>query len=319
MGYRIYRLTFALVAVFAWTAAALHAAGPQEGFIQSLQALEIDVTDEQKAEITAQVAQARTTTEYPDWFQRSSKILVDMATLSMSAELPSARMRLTEMHRQLLEMMVGGDNLALELASADDPMVNQFEIGVGMTERDLGWAIMLEAMKANLPDDPRQMTIGNDQAANLMQEINGSFYEKNNGEKHFISRVDAWAFGTINAWADLSPDERLIAVSVVSEKAVPSPDLMQKVIGSQDILFWLAGMDIGLTEGEKRRYPELNTYLSEGYMAGGVDGLLAERVRRTGGGVGAASGLGTVNMMMELNYDLLFDNGLSAGGLMGLE
>jgi hypothetical protein len=310
------RIAFTLLAL-ALTTAQGYASPAAEDVLRSLTALGLDPGAQDRAIITEQITTARADTQDRDWFDASTPRLVEMAVLSQEALRPSSRIRLVEMHRQLLELLVMGDNRALELAAAADPMVEQFEIGVGMTNRDLGWAIMLEAMRRDLPSDPREMQLGSNQAEALRKEITIGFRKDTYGARHFLSRVDAWAFGTIAAWPQMTPDERLLAVSVVTEEAVPPVALIEKVIGAQDVLLWLAGIDIGLTEAETNTYPALVAYLHEGNLAGGVKDLLAERARLLGGA--GLAGAGTVQMMMELNYDLLFDNNLSAGGLMGLE
>lgn len=293
-----------------------YATDPANQVIGSIEQLGVNITPPDRTLIAQQVTSAAQAAEDPEWFHNSAARLGDMAALTQSALRPSARIRLTEMHRQLLALMITTDNRALDLVGQADPMIHPVEPGIGMTQSDLSWAVMLEAMRQDLPDDPKELTLTNDQIKLLTDQIIRTFQKEPTGAKHFLAHLDAWAFGVISAWPELTPEERKIAVSVVTEAVIPPEPLMTKIIGAQDVLYWLAGIDVGLTQSELDAYPQLASYLSDGYMAGSIADLLAKRVTMMGDKAAQAA---TLNMMMDLNHDLLFDNSLAAGGLIGME
>lgn len=297
-------LAFALLSTLSLFAA------PADHVIDSLKTLDVILDEEVQRQIRTEVEAARERADDKNDFDQRAAILADMASLSTSAQRASARVRLVEMHRQLIEDLLNSDSAAIAPLDALNPMVEQFDIGVGMTKRDLGWAVMLEAMRTDLPEDPRTFDIKDETAKALANDIVGSFHQKTNGKKQFLSRVDAWAFGTMTAWRELSPEERQIAVSVIAEDAVPARSLLTKVIGTPDVVFWLAGVDIGLSEAEQEAYPALHAFMRAGHLAGGVESMLTDRLLQLGAAAQIGANANLTLMMMELNYDLLFGHEL---------
>lgn len=264
--------------------------GAAEAAAQSLETLGIALTRDQRATITAQFSQSAPA-DQQEWYAQSLTVIDDMAELGQTAARPSARLRLQDLHRQLIERLLPDDNLARDLMNAQDPLVHTVEAGVGMTERDMGWSIMLEALKADMQDDPRDLKVSSDQADALLEMVNAKFESSEDGARQFMARVDAWGMGTMAAWPNLTPEERKIAVSVVTDPSIPPANVLNKVIGTSNVLFWAAGVDIGLTDTEKADYPELVAYLEAGHLAGGManyigaamDGSLAQSTDLMGG------------------------------------
>lgn len=271
---------------------------------RSLEILGHDLTRAQRKEITTQFSEP--VAEKQDWHDESVGLLDDMAELSLTAERLSARVRLGDLHRQLTERLVPEDSLARDLLNKKDPLIHPVEAGVGMTKRDMGWAIMLEALKANMPDDPRGLEVAPGQADVIMDQVNEKFETGQPGSRHFLARVDAWGMGTVAAWNSLTLDERKIAASAVTNDAIPPKQLVEKVLGTSNILYWAAGVEVGLTDAEKAQYPDLAAYLKDGNLAGGMASFIGKRMDDS---LAATTIMkGTYDLMWDLNMELLFGN-----------
>ena len=285
-------------------------AGPVEDVVASLEHLEVSLGVEDRALIRHEVAGAPMAERHPDWFALSAPLLADMAMLSRNADHAATRARLAETHRHLLQRMLGADSHALSLVAAPDPDTEIFEPMLAMTEKDLAAAVLLEAMRRDLPADAHTFAPDPSQARTIRAEIVATFPDHNSGQQHFLSRLDAWAAGTLAVWKDLSPTERHIAASVVTQSQMPPARLLRQVIGSTDLLLWLAGMNLAFNENERAAYPELMAYLEAGYMAGSIDAILAKRVARMNGLAELNAKMMATTTMMELNYGLLFGPGM---------
>jgi hypothetical protein len=272
---------------------------------RSLEIMGFDLSRKQKRHITAQFS-AVADGSAQDWHDQSVALLDDMAELSQEARRVSTRIRVSDLHRQLVERLVPGDNLARELLNEKDPQINQVELGVGMTNRDMGWAIMLEALRIDMPDDPRDLEVAEGQPDKIVAFVSERFRDGGDGARHFLARVDSWGMGTVSAWADMSLEERKLAASAVTEAEIPPEAVLQKVIGTSNILYWAAGVDIGLTEAEKAHYPELAAYLAEGHLAGGVATFIGAKMDDSL----AASTIihGTTEFLFDYNMELLFSD-----------
>ena len=319
-----HRLASLVLAAALALAAAVPARAAIEDIVPSMRLRGIEVSAEQEQAILDELAAARDLAEPVEMWDVGTGLALDMVQLSQEASRASARVRLTEMHRQIMSFLLPDGGTAIDLYEAFDPSVKLYDDGVGVTGKDLGWAIMIQAMHADLPFDPLETDIPSEQSEAYLAQFYEELEEANFSQGMFLSRLDAWGTGMITAWYEMTEEQRMTAVSVIAEDDIPSNDILELVIGTTDLLYWLAGMDIGLTEDEKARYPELAAQLERGYMRNGLDGLLAQRAqamaaaRASGMAVGAAN-INSVLMMQNLNYGLLFGNDLTAGSLMGFE
>jgi len=251
--------------------------------------------------------------------------LRSMAILSKTAERASTRIFLDDLHRQLLENIVMGseNSVAVSLLQKANPLVDlpHVQLGVGVSERDLGWAGYLIALNEQLPDDPREMDIEESNYQQSVVDFIAQYKEKDSMNRQLLVRIDAWTTGLVAAWPRLNDDERFIASALTIRDELPSKEILQKVTGVDDILLWISGLEIGLTEIEKKAHPELISLLGSGLMSGGAMEFVMTLRKRTG--ATGTTQLSTIIGMQNLNYDYLF-NGWSGGGdagsvFMGLE
>lgn len=248
-------------------------------------------------------------------------LAVAMGEMAATAEHPATRAALTDLHRQMTANLVAApdESEMLALLERANPMEAEIHAGLGMARSDVLAAAYLEALAATMPEDPGAAGLDRDSAQQTGRRVAELFAGERPANRQFLSRLDAWLAGTLAAWPDLDTEERRAAASVVFVDALPPPEVIEAVTGTTDILGWIGAMELTFTEAERDAAPEMVAFLEAGNMTGGATEDLVARMELMGmAGAGAAG----VTTMMELNYQLLFDDlsGPSvAGDLMGLE
>ncbi len=280
------------------------AATPTDNVLLSLERAGVVLDKTKSAEITTYFDDAFAQTDDAEAFEFATEMLVDLAELSLNAARPATRIRTQELHYQLLAKLApGADNPALGAVLASDPMIHQIEPGIGMTERDIGWGMMLEAMHRNLPDDPRDMDIQTEEAEALIAYVHAKYESTGDVSRYFLAHLDAWAAGGITAWPELSVTEREWVVGVVTEPDIPPSDLLEKVLGTRSILYWTAGMDVGMTPEEVEAFPELFAYLAEGNLTAGMGDFVRRMEDMAAATASIIANHGVTMMMMDLTSD----------------
>ena len=245
-------------------------------------------------------------------------MIASMGRLARNAEHPATRAVMCDLHRQLVENLVADPATSASLALLEEanPLLQALDLGVGLAASDVVAAGALEALSASLPEDPTAAGPPPNDAALRIAE---AFAAEKPGNQQFVARLDAWHAGLVAAWPSLSEDERRLAAGVATEPAVPPPDLVAKVTGAADLIDWLGGLDVALTDAERAAEPSLVTFLGEGHMTGGATQMILDRLAAQMTGI-AASGLAGVTAGRALNGQLLHGNlsGPSvAGALLG--
>ena len=115
------------------------------------------------------------------------------------------------------------------------------------------------------------------------------------------SRLNAWVAGVESAWPVLSPDERKQAVSILTQEKAPSDAVLQKVIGTRDVIFWLAAMDVPMTDTERADSPELVHFIEMGAFAGPLRAPIESMILSADAPGAAAINAETENQLMRLN------------------
>ena len=115
------------------------------------------------------------------------------------------------------------------------------------------------------------------------------------------SRLNAWVAGVEGAWPDLSPDERKQAMSILTQDQAPSDAVLQKVIGTRDVIFWLASMDVPMTDSERAGSPELVHFIDMGAFAGPLRAPIESMILSADAPGAAAINAETENQLMRLN------------------
>jgi len=274
-------------------------------------ALGATVNAEQRASLVAELS--RTSKNLESY----APLISSMAVLMREAKHPATRIVMDDMMRQLIANIVTNPERSGVVSFADgaNPMVREIYLGVGVSQRDLKAAFALDALAQQNPKRAGDLTVDPARAKQVVARVMQSFSKSPPGNQQFIARFDAWAEGVIAAWPRLSVADRRTASGVTASSTVPSPNLVQSVTGSRDLVLWLAGMDLAFTPQEKAAHPTLMTFLKAGNMSAGATNMVARR---------AAFGqmAGSIATMMRLNDNLLYGDlsGPSiAGDLMGLE
>ncbi len=286
-------------------------------------ALDRVLLDSEAAAVARDVTQAYA--ELPDQTDRVTMVIVPMAALSRRAEHPATRSLAADTTRQLFAtaLPAGRAGASVQLLDAADPMLQEFQPGLGLASSDVLAAMWLEAANAALPAGPPAdfmpdaADFSTRQAALLTE-----FSEAPPPNQHFISRLDAWAAGVRHSWDTLTPDERDAATAVTLRRDVPGPDLVKKVTGGSEVVLWLGAIDIALSDAERTEYANVVAFFDAGGGAAGVTDILNQRLASSGAG-GTIADMGSVMMLRNLNvYN--WNNGISSGqdaggAMLGLE
>lgn len=309
--------------------AAGHAGGdPAPRVIAAIEAVTgTPVTEPQRAAIAADVARAWA--EKPEDAAFFLPLLDSTAVLAASAESRVTRIFTDDLNRQVMENLVVDAEASPAVAALDaaNEMVAEIRMGLGLTARDLISAGMLEAMGAQMPQNPEETEFAPEAMLASANALVETFNAANEGDRHFLARIDAWTAGVVEAWPELSPEERAMVTGVTRKDDLLPEAVIAKVTGtSGDLILWLAAMDLDLTEAEREAHPELIDYMAAAQMAGGVDGLIEERAQAlaAAGGMGAVMAqFNSVQMMQNLNY-FNFNHGIfsgmdATGAMMGMD
>ncbi len=290
---------------------------PAQVVIAAIEAVTgIAADDRMRAAISEDVARAWA--EKRDDAEFFLPLLQSTAALAESAESPVTRVFMDDLNRQVMENMVVDAGTSPAVAALDEAnaMVGEIRMGLGVTARDLVSTGMLEALGAQLPADPEDTAFDPAAMEASANALVDTFNAANEGDRHFLARIDAWTAGVLEAWPTLSPEERAMVTGVTRKDDILPEAVIAKVTGtSGDLILWLAAIDLALTDEERAAHPELVDYMAAGEMAGGVDGLIEERVQAlaAAGGMGAVMAqFNSVQMMQNLNY-FNFNHGIFSG------
>ncbi|MBM7070015.1 hypothetical protein [Actibacterium sp. 188UL27-1] len=269
-------------------------ATPMEQVVASLRALQIEVPAPAERRIIEQMTPLHDAN--PALFAEQTARLLDMANLSQTAQRQSARVRLTELHRQMLTRIGPATSIALDIVDKTDRMVLEIAPGIGLTERDLGWSMMLVAMQRTpSAKTPNDINLTASEGDALMTETLAIIKGASPDQQRVLASTDAWAFGALPIWGNFSASELRDVVSVVTNTAPPPAGVVDKVLGVTDRAAWLAGLDIGLTPAERQQYQALDRFLASGAMAGSLAEPLGLATPDPSGGLTA------LNLLMQRN------------------
>lgn len=297
-------------------------ADPATDFVASFETLlGTQLTPEDRTRLSTEVARTVDAGGAAE-INEALPVLTSMAQLSHEASQAATRIVMEDLYRQLLETVLADPDASRAAAILDDrdPFVNEPFNGLGLSERDLKSAALLETLAVQLPADPAAAQIDPEFVRDVVNRLRKVYDAASPENRQIISRLDAWAAGVMHAWPGLSGDQRRTVAQFTFVDEIPAPALVEEVIGTRDLLMWLGGMDLALTDREQKAHPELAAYLGRGMMTGGMTEMIASSL----GARGATGGgnAGATMMMQNLNYELLWDDlsgGSVAGRMMGLE
>lgn len=248
-------------------------AGPEiylQDIVSSIDTMTSQLNPTQEIQIAAEAAAAIAAHPNPEIYEKVVPHLDALAQLAQSAQRPSTQVRAGELYRQLLVKLIPGRGLGLQLLDAQNPMLIPADPGIGVTEADVIWTIKLQQLAAAPGEEFNPAALEDNAAIRRRAEIHRRFTLETEGSRYFLISADAWGAGVEAVWGELNPQERQIAASVTTKPDIPDAEILRKVIGTDNLLDWVLGIDIGLSDEEKARYPDLTTFLASGALAPAV-------------------------------------------------
>lgn len=230
------------------------------------------------------------------------------ARLALGAENRATRGLMLDLTRESLATgaAMAGDAAADPIVAAwqkADPLLHETSGGAGLAQSDVVAIARLRELAGAPAGDPAA-------------EVEAEWQRLSPKPVDLIlpGRFNAWADGTAAAWDSLTPDERRIAAGVLTDREMPTPEVLQKVIGTEDMLGWLAAVTVPMTEAERAASPELLSLLDHMAFAGELQQPLTEMLA-AGGDAAASSPMSAAAQLMRLNSGLAASGGLYSPGL----
>lgn len=218
--------------------------------------------------------------------------LMQAARLAIAADNPASRGVALDCTRDILVALTieakAEHSKTLAAWNAADPMIRERVPGQGMAQSDID---AFERLKARMPGVAHADAV--------------EFWDTQDKEvnRMFPTKLAAWEAGVAEVWDELDDSERRIVVGVLDNKEVPPKALIKKVTGADDILAWIAVVNLPLTKDERKASPDLVDFAEYTAFAGPLQKRFQEIIlaaARNGGGGGG----GGMNEMFWQQYRL---------------
>ncbi|SMO45720.1 hypothetical protein [Paracoccus laeviglucosivorans] len=230
--------------------------------------------------------------------EKAPAAFVQAAELAHQGSVPATRGAMYDLARDiLLTAAILADQppesyAPLKLWAEVDPFRADLVPGLGLAESDVQAVDRLRALDDGgvLPSGPARdvaMAAWDKQADQPMNRV-------------LPTRLEAWASGVETAWPDLTPPERETALGVLTRPEIPPAALLEKVIGTEDVIHWLAAVDLPMSKAEREASPELIHFMEMGAFAGPLKAPLMEIAKARASGSTAGMGA-AANQLMRLN------------------
>lgn len=197
---------------------------------------------------------------------RLPEALSQATRLAVSARNPATREVAGDLSRDILVTLAKQaqtvDSSPLVAAwDKADPMLRERVRGVGMAESDVA---AFQRLKARRPAVAKADPV--------------AFWDRQDSEVNRIlpTRLSAWEAGAAAAWDGLSEAERDVVAGVLDSPDVPSDAILKKVIGTKDIMGWLAVVNLPMTDAEKKASPDLVAFMESTAFAGPLQKLVKD-------------------------------------------
>lgn len=225
--------------------------------------------------------------------EKAPPAFVQAAELAHRGSVPATRGAMYDLARDILLTGAsmsgqGNDSFApLALWDRADPFRADLAPGLGLAASDIAALDRLRALDPDaLPDGSAETLVMQHWAEQADAPVN----------RILPTRLQAWADGAESAWPDLDAAEREAAVAALFRPEIPPAGMLEKVIGTGDVIHWLAAVDLPMTSAERDASPELIHFMEMGAFAGPLKQPLMEIARARASGGGAAA-----NQLMRLN------------------
>ncbi|MEA3221486.1 hypothetical protein [Immundisolibacter sp.] len=234
--------------------------------------------------------------------EKAPPAFVQAARLAREAESPASRGVMYDLARiilltaQLMSGQAPDDFVPLRLWAQADPFRAALVPGQGLADSDIAGFARMKALDAQaglnvLGDEPAPGQVARFWEAQANQPVN----------RVLPTRLQAWAAGVEAAWPRLDANERAHVLGALTNPRIPPAALLEKVIGTRDVIGWLAAIDVPLTPAEREASPELVHFMQMGAFAGPLKAPLME-IALLRAAQGAAAGAGAAaDQLMRLN------------------
>jgi len=242
--------------------------------------------------------------------ERLATTVASLSSLALTAEHPATRAVLADVLREVVEEYFGPTSAFTQALETDNMIVRRLTPGVGISQQDAQWGAFLIMLSQKMPDVPKTMAIEVVEYTNAVESFLAEWDRHADlPSKLFLARIDAWTVGLVSAWPDMTLSQRRLGADVLINDPVPPRDVIEAVTGVDDIILWLAGIQLAFTAEERRQHPELIAFLEDGGAAQLMKPLLETEELRTYGPSGQDTlGLSTWSGLRDYNDSLLFDD-----------
>ncbi|MBC7163284.1 MAG: hypothetical protein H5U26_14435 [Immundisolibacter sp.] len=234
--------------------------------------------------------------------EKAPPAFVQAARLAREAASPASRGVMYDLARDILltaQILSGKDPddfAPLRLWAQADPFRAALVPGLGLADSDIAGFERMRALDAQaglgvLGNEPAAGQVARAWDAQADQPVN----------RVLPTRLQAWADGVEAAWPRLDAEERAQVLGALTNPRIPPAALLEKVIGTRDVIGWLAAIDVPLTPAEREASPELVHFMQMGAFAGPLKAPLME-IALLRAAQGAAAGAGAAaDQLMRLN------------------
>ncbi|WBU57174.1 hypothetical protein [Paracoccus sediminicola] len=233
--------------------------------------------------------------------EKAPPAFVQAATLAREGSEPATRGAMYDLARDTLTTAAAlsgepaGSFAPLAAWEEADPFEEELITGMGLASSDVA---ALGRMKALQDQDGLSVIPEGDPAALVHEAWDGEGQQVN---LVFPTRLQAWADGVEAAWPELDASEREAALAVLFREEIPPAATMEKILGTDDVIHWLAAVDIPMTDAEREASPELIHFMEMGAFAGPLKEPLME-IAQLRAAQGSMSGMSSAaNQLMRLN------------------
>lgn len=228
--------------------------------------------------------------------EKAPPAFVQAARLAREATIPASRGVMYDLARDILltaQILSGkgpDDFAPLRLWAQADPFRAALGPGLGLADSDIAGFERMKALDAQaglgaLGDEPAARQVARAWDAQAAQPVN----------RVLPTRLQAWADGVEAAWPHLDAKERALVLGALTRPEMPAATVLEKVIGTHDVIGWLAAVNVPLTPAEREASPELVHFMQMGAFAGPLKAPLMEIARLRAAQGAAASQLMRLN------------------------
>lgn len=234
--------------------------------------------------------------------EKGPPAFVQAVELAQHGSIPATRGAMYDLSRDILmtAATMSGDPIdsfiPLEVWNDADPFHADLTLGLGLAASDIAAMDRLKALGAQ----SGSQVIPAASSEQLVMEV---WHRQEDEPVNNVlpTRLQAWADGVEAAWPNLNDKEREAALGALFQPEIPPQSVLTKVLGTKDVVHWLAAVDLPMSESERQESDELVHFMEMGAFAGPLKQPLIE-IAQMRAAQGSAAGLGAAaTQLMRLN------------------